>query len=75
MALTVRRTIERVRAEFVEMPDLRLTAPQLQRLCGVDSSTCGAILAALVDAQFLKLGQDGRYSRADNSAYPHRTAS
>ena len=37
--------MERVRAEFMEMPGLRLTPAQVQRLCGIESMMCKAVLA------------------------------
>jgi hypothetical protein len=45
--------LQRVRAEFLEMPGLRLTRAQARRLWAVDETLCDAILAALVDARFL----------------------
>lgn len=60
---TMRGTIERVQAEFAEMPGLRLTADQMRRLCGVDPVMCAAVLDALVDANFLARRSDGTYGR------------
>jgi hypothetical protein len=59
----MRRTIERLRAEFLEMPGLRLSVAQTQRLCGVDQALCRQVLDTLVDAKFLRLNADGTYSR------------
>jgi hypothetical protein len=59
----MKRTIERIQAEFTEMPGLRLTADQVQRLCGVDTVMSAAVLDALVDARFLARRSDGTYSR------------
>ena len=59
----MRRTIERIQAEFAEMPGLRLTVDQVRRLCGVDQLTCTAVLDALVDASFLTRKSDGTYAR------------
>ena len=59
----MRRTIERVRAEFMEMPGMRLTAAQVVRLCGVERTICNGALDALVNAKFLRLSPDGTYSR------------
>ena len=39
----------RVRAEFREMPGLRLTVPQLQRLCGLDPTVCSQVVDALLE--------------------------
>ena len=56
-------TIERLRAEFLEMPGLRLTVVQVQRLCGVDQAVCQGVLDALVDVRFLRVNPDGTYAR------------
>lgn len=59
-------TLERLRSEFLEMPGMRLTAPQVQRLCGVDETVCRDVLQALVDSKFLHRAADGTYSRFDD---------
>jgi hypothetical protein len=59
----MQRTLQRLRGEFLEMPGLRLTVPQAQRLCGVDPAICKTILDALVDAKFLCIKPDGAYGR------------
>lgn len=53
--------IVRVRAEYEEMPDLRLTKPQMQRLWGLDPVTCDVILAVLLHARVLRQRRDGSY--------------
>ncbi len=55
--------LNRLRAEFAEMPGMRLTAEQVQRLCGVERMVCTAILDTLVDEKFLSVLPDGRYAR------------
>ena len=45
-----RQLCERIRAEFREMPGLRLTLPQASRLFSLEPERCGRVLAALVDA-------------------------
>ena len=57
--------IHLIRAEYLESPGLRLTEPQAQRLWGLDSTTCGAILTTLLDLKFLKRTRHGAYVRAD----------
>lgn len=47
------------------MPGLRLTAAQAQRLWGLDHQMCSSLLAALVDANFLRQTRDGAYIRSD----------
>jgi hypothetical protein len=55
--------LQRVYGEFVEMPGLRLTCQQAQRLWGVDEQTCRGLLDLLVEARFLFRSRDGAYSR------------
>ena len=57
--------IQLIRAEYLEIPGLCLTKPQVQRLWGLDSATSEALLAALVDARFLRRTHQGAYVRAD----------
>jgi hypothetical protein len=53
----------RIRAEFLEMPGLRLKSEQVQRLCGVERALCQMVLDGLVDAKFLCVSSDGHYAR------------
>jgi hypothetical protein len=55
--------VQRVRAEFAEMPGMRLTSPQLERLCGVPHEACRIVLDALVASGFLIIDPDGTYRR------------
>ncbi len=57
--LVLTDTIRRVRAEFLEMPGLKLTVPQAQRLWGVDRRTCEAVIDQLTATQFLARTRDG----------------
>jgi hypothetical protein len=54
---------QRVRAEFFEMPGMRLSAQQVERLCGVPNAVCKIVLDDLVTANFLYVGSDGTYGR------------
>lgn len=54
---------QRIRAEYAEMPCLRLTLPQASRFWNVDRETCLAALDQLVAEGFLVLGRFG-YMRA-----------
>jgi hypothetical protein len=56
--------LQRIRGEFLEMPGLRLTARQAQRLWGLDAPGCAALLEALVATGFLKRTRDGAFVRA-----------
>jgi hypothetical protein len=55
--------LKRIRAEYLEMPGMALRLEQVARLCGIDRSTCKAVLDALVDVKFLGLRADGAYAR------------
>jgi nucleotide-binding universal stress UspA family protein len=57
--------MQRLRNEFTEMPGLRLTEPQVERLCAADESTSSAALEGLVDAGFLSPISNGGFGRAD----------
>lgn len=59
--------LRRVQGEYIEMPGLRLTTAQAQRLWGLDSAACDALLGALVDAKFLLRTRDGAFMRCDQA--------
>lgn len=61
--IAARQMLERIRAEYLEMPGMRLTAEQVQRLCGVDASLCQLVMDSLVARKFLCLHPDGTYVR------------
>ncbi len=54
-----------VRAEYEELPDLRLTQAEVERLWGLDPPTAVAILATLVSAGVLRKTSHGAYVRSD----------
>ncbi len=54
--------LRRIRAEYLEMPGLRLTVPQAQRLFGLEAQTCDAVLATLLDAKFLTRTHTGLFA-------------
>ena len=56
--------ITRIRGEYLEMPGLRLTLEQAQRLCGVERMLCQTVLDALVEAKFLCVRPNRTYARA-----------
>jgi len=66
--------LRRVQGEFLEMPGLRLTQAQARRLWGLDAASCEALLAALVDANFLFQTRDGAFMRVEH-ATPVKAAS
>jgi len=53
--------LRRVRAEYLEMPGLRLTRAQAQRLWGLDPRTCEQLLFALTESRFLAQTRDGSF--------------
>jgi hypothetical protein len=53
--------MSRVRGEYAEMPGLRLTLPQAQRLFGLESAACAVIFENLTRDNFLCRGRDGRF--------------
>ena len=61
--------LRRVRAEFEEMPSLRLTRGQAQRLFGMRADVCERVLAALVRERTLCLDHDERYRMYDDDAW------
>jgi hypothetical protein len=54
-------TRRRVRAEFLEMPGLKLTVSQAQRLWGMDQPTCEALIDELTESRFLARTRDGAF--------------
>jgi hypothetical protein len=54
-----------IRAEYLEVPGLCLTKPQVQRLWGLDPATSEALIATLVDVKFLRRTGQDTYVRAD----------
>jgi hypothetical protein len=57
--------LQRVRAEFLEMPGLRLTRAQARRLWALDEALCDAILATLVETRFLVHSENVAFMRAE----------
>src|SRR5262245_41570159 len=64
------RLVDRLYSEYLEMPGLRLTIPQAQRLCGVGGMICQMVLDALVDEKFLRVNRDGTYGRLADGDQP-----
>jgi hypothetical protein len=53
----------RTRAEYLEMPGLRLTPAQAQRLFDIEPAVCERVLNKLVEEKFLCVKVDGTYAR------------
>ena len=58
----------RIRGEYREMPGLRLTPAQAQRLWGLDRGVCDSLLDQLVATGFLARTRDGAFVRVDLSS-------
>ncbi len=69
IAETMQRLSRRICGEYMEMPGLRLTAAQAQRLWGLDESTCTNLLHFLVDARFLQVTGDGCFARLTDGVF------
>ena len=59
--------LRRIQGEFVEMPGLRLTPAQAQRLWGLEREVCDSLLSTLVDARFLCRTRDGAFVRMEGA--------
>jgi hypothetical protein len=57
--------VNRIKAEYRELPGLQLTPWQAQRLWGLDQVQCDAILEVLVETSFLRKTKNGAYAVAD----------
>lgn len=60
---TIHDGLNRLRAEYLEMPGLRLQRAQVERLCGIERALCEQVLEALVAERFLYRTSDGHYVR------------
>jgi predicted transcriptional regulator of viral defense system len=56
-----RRLLDRIRAEFLEMPGLDLTLAQARRLWGLDRLTCEYLCGRLLEDGFLERTSRGTY--------------
>jgi hypothetical protein len=66
--VTTDRMLRRIRGEYLEMPGLRLTRRQAQRLWGLDEQTCVQLLDSLTEAKYLHRKDDGTYARLTDGA-------
>jgi hypothetical protein len=58
------QVLHRIQSEFLEMPGLRLTLAQAQRLWNLDALVCESLLSALIDVRFLGRTVDGAFIRS-----------
>ena len=64
--------LQRIQGEYAEMPGLRLTPAQAQRLWGLDRKMCDELLNVLVNAKSRSQTRDGSFIRTDGG--PRRVA-
>jgi hypothetical protein len=61
---TICDVLLRVQGEYRDMPGLKLTEAQAQRLLGIDCDTCAVVLSTLIERRFLRRTANGLYVRA-----------
>jgi hypothetical protein len=66
-AVALQNVERRLRAEYRDMPGLRLTRPQIRRLCGIDPSACDRVLDGLISQHFLVPVDPERYCLAETN--------
>jgi hypothetical protein len=69
---TIEDALNRLRAEFLEMPGMHLKLEQVQRLCGLERALCQAVVDSLVEARFLCASADGQYARVTDGELSSR---
>jgi hypothetical protein len=58
-AMTCDEALERIRHEYREMPDLKLTLPQVRRLCDLPQGICESAVNTLLGSGFLQRATSG----------------
>ena len=61
-----------VRGAYLEIPVLRLTRGQVQRLWDLDAHSCDRVLEGLIAMRFLEQATDGGFVRAPLRDQPRR---
>ena len=64
--------LRRVEGEYREMPGLSVTAPQAERLWGLDSTTCSLVLMTLIQRGILLRTARGTYVRRQRKSQGSR---
>lgn len=64
----VREALLRIQMEYSEMPEMKLTLPQVRRLLNLPSDACEVAVATLVDVGFLVRAKDGGFRRSQDFA-------
>jgi len=60
--------LQRIRGEYLEMPGLRLTTAQAQRLWTLDQRQCERLFNQLIEDRFLWRTAGGDFVRADRNS-------
>jgi hypothetical protein len=63
-ALQLRDAVQLIQMEYLEMPELKLTFWQAQRLWNLSTELCDRSLAFLINAGFLTRSASGAYIRS-----------
>ena len=58
------QVLQRVRAEYDDLPSLRLTPSQAQRMFDLEPRACAALLDTLLNENFLTRTSDGVFIRS-----------
>jgi len=61
--LPYQQAFDRIRAEYIAMPGMRLTAAQVQRLSGIDRAVCESVLDDFERSGFLCRDTNRNYLR------------
>jgi hypothetical protein len=64
---SLERLVRRLKAEFLEMPGLKLTEAQARRLWALDAASCSFVLERLVETNFLSRTRDGAFIRLNGA--------
>jgi hypothetical protein len=64
-ATVSRDLLLRVRGEYLELPGLRLTLAQAQRLWHMERDQCEQVLSILVEEAFLRQTRDGAFVKRE----------
>ncbi len=59
------RAVARAKAEYLEMPGLKLTVEQATRLWAFDLALCHSVLRTLVDSRFLVQTKNASFARSE----------
>jgi len=67
--------VDVVRTEYLEMPGLNLTKPQIQKVWSLDAALCDGVIAMLIADGFLERTARNMYIRTDGVHGRQRRAS